>query len=121
MPAELLGAVGIGGTDDEAAVLVWAAPVEDVIPLCLEIDLGVDHRLSTLLVPRPEVGVAFALAAVHGEDGVREAWPVDRDAAGLESLGVVCVDPCAVWRCAMDVVSAEVSVNHGLTSSYSFH
>lgn len=117
VPAELLGAVGIGGADDEAAVLVWAAPVEDVIPLCLDIDLCVDHRFSTLLVPRPEVGVAFALAAVDGEDGIREAWPVNRDAASLESLGVVCVDPCAVWGCAIFVnfSSAGIAVEawHG--------
>lgn len=119
--AELLGAVAIRRADDEAAVPDGTdEPVGRTDPLRLGVDARVDHGLPAFFVPRPEGGFAPALAAVDGEDGIREAWPVDADAARFESLGVVCVDPSAVRRCAISC-QRGILVKHGLARSYSFH
>lgn len=94
--AELVRAVGTQRADDEAAVLE-AVPVGRFKSLSVEIGDRVDDRLSALFIPRSEGSTAFANAAVSGENAGREAWPVDRDAACGDAVGVVRVDPCANW------------------------
>jgi len=100
VPAELVGAVGRQGADDEATVAVEPAAARGrrttIRGLVLLFFGGrVDERLAALLVPRLEVLAAPCCAAVEWEDGVGEAGPVDGYAAGLEATGVVCVDPGA--------------------------
>lgn len=95
--AELGRAVGRQGADNKAAVVVGSTAVGRVAigDLVLFVRGSVDDRLSALLVPRPEALAAPCLAVVVGGHGVREAGPVDGYPAGLEAVGVVCVDPGA--------------------------
>lgn len=117
MPAELTRTVGRQGADDQATIVVGKSTVAGrrVTTIrglvALFVRLRVDDRVSAFLVPRPEASAASCFAAVDGEDGVREAGPVDGYAAGFEALRVVCVDPGAQGAVAIAVYSRSAQIS----------